>query len=332
MTRILRAIMASSLVLLTLVLILELSIKMYPPLFPLGLSLTEKNPLCSPSEAFRGAQVHCSILDQASSETFEVTSVRVDNGLQYVETLVGNWWIPEGDEQFLPDLLSQQQNGIYGDGETAVQQGDVVLDCGAHIGLFTREALDLGASIVVAIEISPPNIECLKRNFEEEIQSGRVIVYPKGVWHKDDLLTLYSSNRNSAGDSVVITEMRSAVETQVPLTTIDRIVQELELDKVDFIKMDIKGAAANALQGARQTLLKYRPQLAIATEEDSDHPDVVAEVVSGFQMEYSTRCGACTASPNVLSWADLARIRNDYRVYPLVLFFSPPDGRKERAL
>ncbi|MGW8178405.1 MAG: FkbM family methyltransferase [bacterium] len=332
MSKILRTIMASCLVLLTLVFILELSIKIYPPLFPLGLSLTEKNPLCSPSEALKGGQVHCSILDQASPETFGVKKGRVDGGLQYVETLAGNWWIPEGDEQFLPDLLSQQQNSIYGEDETAVQPGDVVLDCGAHIGLFTRKALDLGASVVVAIEISPPNIACLKRNFEKEIQSGRVIVYPKGVWHKDDLLTLYSSNRNSAGDSVVISEMRSAVETQVPLTTIDKIVEELELEQVDFVKMDIKGAAANALEGAQQTLSRYRPELVIATEEDSDHPDLIAKTVSGFQLGYSTHCGACTASPNELSWTDLIRGRNNYRVYPLVLFFFPSNDAKERSL
>jgi hypothetical protein len=188
MTGMLRVTIAGALILLTLVLILELSIQIHPPLFPLGLSLLGKDSLCSPSEAYRGAEVHCSIIEGASVEALGMTQIQTDNGVQLVRTRAGDWWIPEGDDRFLPDLLSQQQNNIYGEGATGVQPGDVVLDCGAHIGLFTRRALELGASVVVAVEISPRNIECLKRNFKTEIQSHRVIVYPKGVWNEDDFL------------------------------------------------------------------------------------------------------------------------------------------------
>jgi FkbM family methyltransferase len=275
-------------------------------------------------DAYRGAETHWSA---TNPETFQIEPLGSEGRLELVRTRLGDWWVPEGDAQFLPDLLSQQENRIYGSGETGVQPGDVVLDCGAHIGLFTRKALEMGASVVVAIEISPLNIECLKRNFEEEIRSRRVIVYPKGVWDKEDLLTLYSSE-NSAGDSVVITEHRSAIETRVPLTTIDRLVDDLGLEKIDFVKMDIKGAVAKALEGAQETLRAHRPRMAIATEEDSDHPALVARAVSDLQLGYETQCGACTARPNSFTWRDLANAMENFRVYPLVLFFSPLDSSR----
>jgi hypothetical protein len=44
-------------------------------------------------------------------------------------------------------------------------------------------------------------VEALNRNFKDEIAAGRVIVYPKGVWDKDDLLTLHIDEHNSAADS-----------------------------------------------------------------------------------------------------------------------------------
>jgi hypothetical protein len=44
--------------------------------------------------------------------------------------------------------------------------------------------------LVVAIEPSPANLECLRRNMSREIASGRVIVYPKGVWDREDVLAL----------------------------------------------------------------------------------------------------------------------------------------------
>jgi len=86
----------------------------------------------------------------------------------------------------------------------AVRSGDVVLDCGANVGVYTRDALDSGAKLVVAIEPAPENIECLRRNFAPEVAAGRVIVYPKGVWDKDDFLTLNVDPNNSAADSFLI--------------------------------------------------------------------------------------------------------------------------------
>ena len=49
----------------------------------------------------------------------------------------------------------------------------MVLDGGAHVGVYVREALDRGARLVVAIEPAPANVECLRRNFPEEIADGR---------------------------------------------------------------------------------------------------------------------------------------------------------------
>ena len=75
-----------------------------------------------------------------------------------------------------------------GRADGAVRPGDVVLDCGANVGVYTRHALEAGARLVVAIDPAPENIECLRRNFSEEIKAGRVVVYPKGVWDKDEVL------------------------------------------------------------------------------------------------------------------------------------------------
>jgi hypothetical protein len=49
---------------------------------------------------------------------------------------------------------------------------------------------------------------------------------------------------------------------KVPLTTVDELVSELKLRRVDF-KMDIEGAEKRALLGARRTLATYKPQLAM---------------------------------------------------------------------
>jgi FkbM family methyltransferase len=171
-----------------------------------------------------------------------------------------------------------------------VKPGDIVLDCGANVGVSTREALAHGARLVVAIEIAPENIECLRRNLDQEVKSGRVIIYPKGVWDKDDVLTLKVAPGNSPADSVVIQQPGAQAGPQVPLTTIDKIVDELKLERVDFIKMDIEGAERNALAGARQALARFHPRLSLASYHRPDDPEALPKAARegwpGYRMEY----------------------------------------------
>ena len=71
--------------------------------------------------------------------------------------------------------------------------------------MYTREALAEGAKLVVAIEPAPENLECLRRNLADEVAAGRVIIYGKGVWDKEDFLTIRVSPDNPAADSFRIT-------------------------------------------------------------------------------------------------------------------------------
>jgi FkbM family methyltransferase len=214
-------------------------------------------------------------------------------GYHLWDTPHGRFWIPEGSDYVLPYNLAEQERKIYGGGERGVRAGDIVLDCGANVGVYTRASLQNGAKLVVAIEPAPENIECLRRNFKQEIASGRVIVYEKGVWDKDDMLIMRVDPHNSAADSFVI-RREGALETkQLPLTTIDKLVAELKLERVDFIKMDIEGAEQRALRGGRETLAKYHPRLSLSSYHEPDDPAkiplLVREGWNGYQME----CGPC---------------------------------------
>jgi predicted RNA methylase len=100
---------------------------------------------------------------------------------------MGLCWTVSHD-RFLKFALGEQKMEIYGGDEVAVKAGDVVLDCGANVGVFTRMALNRGAGLVVSIEPAPGTVECLRRNFEKEIAAGRVIVVPKGVWSHPEVL------------------------------------------------------------------------------------------------------------------------------------------------
>ena len=47
-------------------------------------------------------------------------------------------------------------------------------------------------------------------------------------------------------------------------TTIDKFVEENNIEKIDYIKMDVEGAEKNILEGSIKTIKKFKPFLAIA--------------------------------------------------------------------
>ena len=214
-------------------------------------------------------------------------------GFHLWQTPRGRYWTPAGSDYAMLWNLAEQEQKIYAQDGFGVRPGDVVLDCGASVGDYTREALDAGARLVVAIELAPEALECLGRNFAAEASAGRVIIYPKGVWDKDDFLTLHLSPESSPADSVVMRPRQARDGPRVPLTTIDKLVAELKLDRVDFIKMDIEGAERNALIGARATLAKYHPRMALSAYHLPDDPRKLPELVHSAWQGYRMACGPC---------------------------------------
>lgn len=212
-----------------------------------------------------------------------------EQGFELWATPQGDFWIPKDNGPILQLILSEQVRELYG----GIPSSGIVIDCGAHVGVFTREALRAGAKTVVAVEPAPDNLACLRRNFEREIASGKVIVYPKGVWDKDDVLKLNVYGTNTGKNSFILDRGQEAAVVELPLTTIDKLVQELKLPRVDFIKMDIEGSEQKALTGGAKTLAAYRPKLAIATYHLPDDNNRIPEIIHRAWPGYRRFCTSC---------------------------------------
>jgi FkbM family methyltransferase len=271
-------------------------------------ALTGRSPVCPFTKAIRW-QDEEDALRTAKDRILRASKfVSKDGGLELWDTPKGRFWIPKGNRYVLPFNLAEMEEHIYGTEPHFVRAGDIVLDCGASDGDFTREALKAGAKLVVSIEISPPAVECLRRNLAEPIAAQRVIVYPKGVWDSEGKLRLNVSDSNFAANSVVLRPEGSHSDVEASLTTIDKIVSELGLARVDFIKMDVVGAEVNALAGARATITKFKPRLSIATEHKLDDEVSIPQAVRRLRSDYKMTCGPCAGSGT--------------RILPAVLYFD----------
>ena len=96
------------------------------------------------------------------------------------------FWIREQGAQMsgpalLSYLIGEQQWIIGATPQAQLKQGDIVVDCGAHVGVFSDRAFREGASQVIAFEPDPIQIQCLRRNFAPEIESGKFVLIEKAV-------------------------------------------------------------------------------------------------------------------------------------------------------
>ncbi len=218
--------------------------------------------------------------------------VREDGDYVLWEIEGQRFWMPAGS-RVLPGMLAEQQSEVYDSAGQVVRPGDVVLDCGANVGLYTLDAVRRGASLVVAIEPALDNVECLRRNLASYVAAGRVVIRPEGVWDKDDVLPLSVQPSNTASYSVALKHRGAKPGPNVQLTTIDEIVRDLKLERVDYIKMDIEGAERAALVGATGTIRRFHPRLTISMEYRYDDPKVIPKMVLSLWSGYRTACGRC---------------------------------------
>ncbi len=242
--------------------------------------------------------------DLENSLLRSVRLIRSDGGLQLYGAGGGTWWLPEGPIGLLPALLAQQETDLYGE----IRPGDIVFDCGAHIGVFTRRALDLGAAKVIAVEPAPRPVECFRRNLAGEIATGRVVLVAKGIWESGGVLPFHMNGNGDAAGSFVRRKEGTA-EAPLPVTTIDALVNELRLPFVTVIKADIKGAAVPMLRGASSTIRRFHPRIVIATEEQAEDPAQLVSALAQIIPDYRVIPGCCALSDRVL--------------IPEVLFFFP---------
>ncbi len=219
-----------------------------------------------------------------------------------------HFWTPQEGTWSGKPAFTRYRN-LDATGELLVRPGDVVLDGGAHVGDSAVEALELGAKLVVSIEPSPRNLTCLRRNLEKEMAEGRAIVVPKGVWDHEGTLVFAEVPGNSGADHFTDAHQGSPKDRTVgvPVTTIDKLVEDLKLDRVDLIKLDIEGSEQRALIGAKKTLARYKPRLAVASYHLANDLEAIPSLVKNAWPGYQVQCARCVLA--------------GWRVRPQMLYF-----------
>jgi FkbM family methyltransferase len=142
--------------------------------------------------------------------------------------------------------------------------GMTVIDAGAHIGQYALIASTLvGADgRVYAFEPEPANYARLSQNLVLN-ERENVVAVNAALSEKVGRLEFNVSHGNSGGHSLGRTKYSGGKTLIVETTTVDTLVAECRVPRVDLLKADVEGAELLILRGAKQTLERFHPILVL---------------------------------------------------------------------
>lgn len=190
------------------------------------------------------------------------THSRLTNGLGF-----GLLWTHKvSDPRY---LLGEYEPELAAWLKSKMEQGFSFLDIGANAGYFSLLAAKYSANKnqrIIAIEPIKENLELIENHIGLNNFSS-IEILPIAVADTDRVVEFTSSSNlaaNTYHEGSSLFEISPKISIQAKC--LDTICDSLGLKKF-VVKIDVEGAELDVLKGAKNTLLKHRPELMLATHE-----------------------------------------------------------------
>jgi len=185
-------------------------------------------------------------------------------------------------------ILEQYAYKLKNEPLVHVEEGDVVFDVGGCWGdtalYFANKTGPNGK--IYSFEFIPDNLKLFKMNTGlNPYLESRIELIENPVSNRSGTKIFYKDfGPGSRIEMSPFAEQTGETET----VCIDDIVNQKNIQKLDFIKMDIEGAEPMALEGAIKTIRRFKPKLAIAIYHSMDDfvniPNWILDLDMGYKI------------------------------------------------
>jgi FkbM family methyltransferase len=160
---------------------------------------------------------------------------------------------------FKPDLQSFLSS--------AVKEENIFYDVGANVGFFSLLAARLvGAKgRVISFEPLPDNLVSLRENVKRnQFLNTQILPFALGATNEEQVFQVSErptwGKLKSAGHDA---PDKYLSDIKVPVRRLDDLVIGGVIPPPDFVKIDVEGAEVEVIEGAQETMTRYRPTLII---------------------------------------------------------------------
>lgn len=127
---------------------------------------------------------------------------------------------------------------------------------------------------------------------EELRENPNLNVIKKALWNKEGILYFPENFMEFAADGTFVVE-ESYIEKftqkdkfkRIEATTIDKFISRNDIN-VDFIKLDVEGADLKVLEGAKNSINLFKPQMSIAVYHELDHLFEIPLFIKELNKDY----------------------------------------------
>lgn len=149
-----------------------------------------------------------------------------------------------------------------------LKEGDVFIDVGANIGLYTITASKLVGETgkVLAFDPSEREFELLEKNVRHN-RCKNVEIFKVALSNITGYANLFVSGQSNTGVNTLMEVFTRKVVLEridkVKTYKLDDFLLSKDIQKITIIKVDIEGGERNFLEGAKETLKKFKPVLMV---------------------------------------------------------------------
>tara|TARA_B100001248_G_C27273911_1_gene404418 strand:- start:22 stop:759 length:738 start_codon:yes stop_codon:yes gene_type:complete len=152
-------------------------------------------------------------------------------------------------------------------GNKFVNEGDVCIDGGANIGIYTLAFLSAVGNKGKVIAIEPMNYAANEIRRLSSINNFKDPIVIEGAL-SNEAGSASLDFSDGVGFGSIVRGFGGKKTIDVKTYTVDKIVLTEDLQSLDFIKLDIEGAELLALKGAIESIKKFKPKICLECEKD----------------------------------------------------------------
>jgi FkbM family methyltransferase len=155
-----------------------------------------------------------------------------------------------------------------------LRPGMTAVDVGANAGVFTLMAAKLvsPSGTVHAFEPSPRDRDRLRANLAAN-NLVNVTVHPVALGRAAGKAVLAVSGAEHPGHNTIggfaYSDDDAPYSLEVEVATLDEIAAAQKLDRLDLLKIDVEGSETAVLQGAEESLRRFRPVIVVEGQDAS---------------------------------------------------------------
>lgn len=180
-----------------------------------------------------------------------------------------NWWFPDAEDHFPKMIAKNISKGGPAEYQQPVRlrsfqftkKRRTALDIGANVGLWSRDLVK-NFERVVAFEPVPMFRECLQKN----VSGQNFFISPMALGDQDTMVTMKITEGNTGHTHI---DPASIGQGDTMVVRLDN----MNLDNVDYIKIDCEGYEYRVIQGGEQTIKTYKPVIVLEQKPHDAYAD-----------------------------------------------------------